>query len=117
MGACGLLLAVPFNLGEVPAVAPGDPGQLGAGERRAVGGQQGEALVDQPVGGAELPDAAVPAPGAVAAVLDEVRPDARAPAQELELFEGDVADAEQAGPAAAVDGFHGPPGPAVGRAP
>ena len=88
----------------------GDPGQLGTGQRLAVGGQQREALVDQPVGGAELPDVAVPAPGGVAAVLDEAGPDARLLAQALELFEGDVADAEQAGPAAVVDA---PPSPAT----
>ena len=87
----------------------GDAGQLGTGQRLAVGGQQREALVDQPVRGAELADVAVPAPGGVAAVLDEAGPDARRLAQAVELFERDVADAEQAGPAAVVDA---PPSPA-----
>jgi hypothetical protein len=36
--------------------------------------------------------------------------DARLPAQEVELLEGDVADAEQAGAAAGVDRFDRPPG-------
>ena len=98
-----------------PAVALGDPAQVGMGQRLAIGGQQREALVDQPVGGAELPDVAIPALDGVAPVLDEAGPDARLSAQELELFEGDVADAEQASPAAVVDGFHRPPGFPVGR--
>src|SRR5690349_15637145 len=64
------------GLADGPAVTLGDPGQFGAGQGFAVGGQQGEALVDQPVGGEELPDATVPAPGGVAAVLDEAGSDA-----------------------------------------
>ena len=51
------------DLADGPAVAFGDPGQFGAGQRLAVGGQQREALVDQPVGGAELAGRDGPSPG------------------------------------------------------
>src|SRR4051794_12668385 len=93
------------DLADRPAVMLGDPGQLGTVQYLAVGGEERKALVDQPVGGAELPDAAIPTLGGVAAVLDEARWDACLPAEELKLVEGDVADAQQASPAALLDGL------------
>jgi hypothetical protein len=80
------------DLGDGPVAVSCDAGQLGTGQRLAVGGQQREALVDQPVGGAERADVAVPSPGGVAPVLDEAGPDPRLPAEAVELFERDVAD-------------------------
>ncbi len=97
-----------------PTVALGDPGQFRAGHRLAVGGKQGKSLVDKVVGGAELSDATIPASDGVTSVLDEAGSDACLPAQALELFEGDVADSEQADPAAVVDRFHRSPGCPVG---
>src|SRR4051794_27131359 len=72
------------NLGDGPAVVSCDAVELGTGQRLAVGGQEREALVDEPVRGAERADVAVPAPGGVASVLDEAGPDARAPAQTVQ---------------------------------
>ena len=87
------------NLADTPAVALGDPDQFGVGQNLAVGGQQGEALVGQPIGGAELPDATVPALGGVTPVLDEGGPNAGFRDQALELFKGEIADTEQTSPA------------------
>ena len=97
------------DLGDRPAVPPGYLGQLGPGQGVAVGGQQGEALVGQAAGGAEGADVAVPAPRRVAPVLDEARPHPRLVAHEWELPQGEVADAQQAGTAALVQGLHRPP--------
>ncbi len=103
------------DLADGATVTCGDPDHLGASHCLAVGCQQGEALVDNAVGGAEGTDAAVPAPGGVTPVLDEARPDACLLGEALELFEADVADAEQTDPAAVVESFHRPPGRPVGR--
>src|SRR5207249_5217007 len=103
------------NLSDGPAVPCRDSGQFGAAQYPPVRGQEGEALVDQSVLGAERPDAPVPAPGGVAPVLDEPGADARPVAQNLELFQGDITDSEQSGPAAVVDGLHRPPGRPVIR--
>ncbi len=80
------------------------------GDHLAVGGEQGEPLVDHSIGGAERADLTVPAARCIASVLHEIGPDPRLPAQKPELSEGDVADAEQARPAAVADRFHGAPG-------
>src|SRR5262249_4926547 len=72
-------------------------------------------LIDQSVGGAELPNRMVPALLGVAPVLDETGLDPRLTAEGLELFEGDIADAEQARAAALLDRLHRPPGFPVGR--
>ena len=93
------------DLGDGSAVAFGDQGDLRTGqERSAVGCQQGEPLVDNSTGGTELPDVAVPGVDGIAAVLDKTGLDARLLAEELELFEGDVAEEPRA--TAIVDGFH-----------
>src|SRR5262245_34729282 len=49
------------DLGDVPAVASGDAGELRMSDRLAVCGQEREALVDEPARGAERADVAVPA--------------------------------------------------------
>src|SRR5260370_3765971 len=103
------------NLADGPAVAFGDPDQFGTGQRLAIGGEQREALVDQSVGGAELPDLKIPTPNGVASVLNDAGPDACLLPEALELFEGDVADPEQASPAAIADRFHRSPGLPVFR--
>jgi len=60
--------------------------------RLTVGGQQREALDTQLVGGAEVPDGTVPAPGGIAIGFWTNRgPDSCPPAQALDCFEGDVA--------------------------
>ena len=63
------------DLADGPAMTFGDAGQLGTGQHSAIGGQQREALIDQSVRGAELPNVTVPAPLGVAPVLDEAGPD------------------------------------------
>lgn len=103
------------NLADGPTVAFGDLGQFGTSHRLAVGGQQREALVNDFVGGAELPDSPIPASDSVAAVLDEARPNARLLTQGLKLFESDIADTNQACSTTSVDDFHRTPGrPIVG---
>src|SRR5439155_6999125 len=91
------------DLGGRATVAAGDVEQFGMGQRRAVGGQQGEALIDQVMGGAEFSDAAIPASDGIAAVLDKTGADACLLAQALELLEAHVADAEEASAAAVVN--------------
>src|SRR5262249_32159301 len=76
--------------------------------------EQGKTLVDQPIGRAEPPDATVPASDRIAPVLNEVEPDTCPLTQILELLQGDIADAEQACPAAVMDGFHRLPSLPVG---
>jgi len=49
------------DLADGPAVALSDAGQCGTAHDHAVGGEKREALVNQAVGGAECPDAAIPA--------------------------------------------------------
>src|ERR1051325_8415519 len=88
------------DLADRSAVASGDPGHYGMGQHLAIGREQREALVDQPIDSAELPDAPVPAAHGIATVLNEAGPDARLLTKALELFQGNVANAEQAHPAA-----------------
>src|SRR5262249_33679312 len=59
------------DLADGSAVAPGDPDQFRMRQCILVGGEQGEALVDQSIGGTEFSDATIPALDSVAAVLDE----------------------------------------------
>ena len=49
------------NLADRSTVAFGDPRQFGTGQHLAIGSEQREALVNQSVGGAEIPDATIPA--------------------------------------------------------
>src|SRR5580704_13330208 len=77
------------DLADGPAVAVSDAGQFGTAHDLAVGGEKRKALVDLAVGGAELPDAAIPAHCRVTAVLDNAGPHACLPAQGLELLERD----------------------------
>ena len=51
------------NLADRAAVALGNPSQLGMAQHLAVRGKEGKALVNQPVGRAELSHATFPAPG------------------------------------------------------
>ena len=72
-------------------------------------------MVDQAVRGAEFADSPVLTSRGVATVLYKLRPQTRVPAEELELFETNVADTEQACPAVVVNGLHRPPRFAVRR--
>ena len=94
----------------------GDPGELGAGERRAVRRQEREPLVRHPARGAERPDLAVPPGRRVAPVLDEPRADAGAVAERRQLVQADVAHPEEPRPPALVDSLHRPPRLPVGGA-
>ena len=103
------------DLGDGAIVAGGDFDELWGREGFAVGGEEGEALVDDVVGIAELANRSPPAVHCEAAVLYETRCDAGFVAEELELGEGDIADAEDFCLAGVVNGFHGLPGvPVVG---
>src|SRR4029078_9602639 len=57
------------HLRDGPAVSLGDPGHFGTGHHSAIGGQEREALIDQAIGVAKLPDIAIPAADRVAPVL------------------------------------------------
>ena len=98
-----------------PTVAFGHSNQLAVGRHLAIGREQRETLIDHSVGGAELADTAAPTLGGVTSVLNEAGPNPRLLVKTLELFESDVADAEQARPAARVNRFHGAPGRPVIR--
>ena len=103
------------DLADGPAVAISDADQLGMGQHFAIGGQEREALIEQSIRGAELPNVAVPALLGVAPVLDKAGPDSVPGGRGPNLLKGDIADAEETGPAALLDGLHRPPGLPVGR--
>jgi hypothetical protein len=106
------------DLADGPTVAFGHSNHFVVCRHVAVGRQQRETLIDRPVSGTELADAAIPTPGGVTSVLNEAGPNPRVGAKAPELFEGHVADAEKAHPAARVNRFHGAPGrPVVGTKP
>ena len=72
-------------------------------------------MIEYAAAAAEFAYVAVPAASGVAAILDEGWRNARALTKFFELREIDVADSDEAGSAAIVDGFHGfPRGPIVG---
>ena len=103
------------NLARGSTAPLGDSRQFLSAQGFTIGGKQGESLVDKFVGGAELSDATIPAKDGVASVLHEAGSHAGPVAKALELFEGDVANAEKASLTAVVDGLHRPPGRPVVR--
>ena len=103
------------DLADGATVAFGHSNQFAVGRHLTICREQRETLIDHSVGGTELADTAVPTPGGVTSVLNEAGPNPRLLAKTLELFEGHVADAEQARPTARVNSFHGAPGRPVVR--
>src|SRR6202034_1407570 len=66
-------------------------------------------------GPAELANRPIPTANGVATVLHESRQDTRLAAEDLQLLEADVADAQEPHAAAVMDPLHRPPGSPIGR--
>src|ERR1019366_499048 len=95
--------------------AGGEAEKSGMLELPAVGGEQGKALVHDPLRAAEGTNCAVPPEAREAAVLDECRRDDRVRPQLLELVQSNVADSEESRSSGRLQLLHRPPHFTVAR--